>query len=183
MYINIQKKRRKRVSSVQIVSLFLKASKLGQIMLNVICIWCSFFFFNKYGLTLMVPKTITYYIMGLLIKNKCVLNWHCVREFWDKKWQLNPSTNSLQVKNSFCMQEGRQTPQVWCNRIILMGRRIRTRDKKHPLSIFLVNTSLGMLTMCRKLYVAVNSLNSSAELEGLAKGYLLFNEPYSSRDF
>ena len=99
-----KEKRLKRVSSVQIVSLFLKASKLGQTMLNVICIWCSFFFFNKYGLTLMVPKTITYYIMGLLIKNKCVLNWHYVREFWDKKWQLNPSTNSLQVKNSFCIQ-------------------------------------------------------------------------------
>ena len=104
MYTNIKKKEEWGSARFPIVSLFLKASKLGQTMLNVICIWCSFFFFNKYGLTLMVPKTITYYIMDLLIKNKCVLNWHYVREFLDKKWQLNPSTNSLQVKNSFCMQ-------------------------------------------------------------------------------
>ena len=34
-----------------------------------------------------------------------------------------------------------------------------------------------MLTMCRKLYVAVNLLKSSPELKGLAKEYLLFNEP------
>ena len=52
----------------------------------------------------MVPKTMTYYVMGLLIKNKCVLNWHHVREFCDEKWQLNPNTNSLQVKISFCIQ-------------------------------------------------------------------------------